>query len=177
VRNNWVVMVCCLLSVIMTEGAFSQEQQLITEEDFVRELAPDQASPEPKIRLRSISVEKRPASEIAIHLLFEFGSTELADKFSKKQLQEAGKALGSPLLKKYRFEIAGHTDNVGSDNHNQILSEKRAAYVRQYLVDQYQIDESRLETKGYGESYPLVSNNSEKGRAQNRQVVFRRIEN
>lgn len=69
-----------------------------------------------------------------------------------------------------RVRIVGHTDNVGSDSYNQTLSERRAAAVRQYLIDNGGINASRMESEGRGESQPSVSNQTEEGRAQNRRV-------
>jgi len=69
-------------------------------------------------------------------------------------------------------EVAGHTDSVGSEDYNQGLSERRAQEVVRYLVDRG-VDPSRLEARGYGESEPRVSNDTESGRELNRRVEFR----
>ena len=69
------------------------------------------------------------------------------------------------------LEIAAHTDNVGSDANNQILSQKRAESVVQYLVSKG-IAALRLKAKGYGEEKPKASNNDEAGRLLNRRVEF-----
>lgn len=66
--------------------------------------------------------------------------------------------------------IEGHTDNVGSADSNQTLSEKRAAAVRQYLIDTYGIDAARLTSQGFGASRPAASNDTPEGRQQNRRV-------
>lgn len=68
-----------------------------------------------------------------------------------------------------RIEISGHTDNVGSDTSNQLLSEKRAAAVVDYLVKNG-IDMARLTSKGYGETKPIATNETEPGRALNRRT-------
>lgn len=68
--------------------------------------------------------------------------------------------------------IEGHTDDVGGASANQLLSENRAKSVRQYLLNAA-IASARLTYKGYGESKPLVSNETEVGRAQNRRTSFR----
>jgi len=70
--------------------------------------------------------------------------------------------------------IEGHTDSVGSDAYNQQLSERRAESVKAYLVSKG-IAESRIETKGYGESQPVASNDTEAGRAKNRRVELKEI--
>jgi outer membrane protein OmpA-like peptidoglycan-associated protein len=66
--------------------------------------------------------------------------------------------------------IEGHTDNVGNDDYNQKLSEKRANSIRQYLIDNFGIKGSRLTAIGYGESKPIASNDTEEGRQINRRV-------
>lgn len=70
------------------------------------------------------------------------------------------------------FEVAGHTDAVGSDAYNQNLSERRAGSVRGYLVDQG-VDASRMTAVGYGESQPVADNGTAAGRAENRRVELR----
>jgi OOP family OmpA-OmpF porin len=73
------------------------------------------------------------------------------------------------------IEIAGHTDNVGSEQANQKLSERRAEAVRSYLVSK-NISSTRITSVGYGESRPIVSNDDEKdGREINRRVEFKII--
>ncbi len=70
-----------------------------------------------------------------------------------------------------KIEIRGHTDNVGTEEDNQILSEARAKSVYQYLIERG-IDASRLSYKGYGESRPVATNENEAGRKQNRRTEF-----
>ncbi len=69
-------------------------------------------------------------------------------------------------------ELSGHTDNVGSDADNQVLSENRAKAVVAYLVQQG-IDAKRLKAKGYGETKPVDSNDTDEGRAQNRRTELK----
>ncbi len=70
-----------------------------------------------------------------------------------------------------RIDIRGHTDNVGADTDNQILSEKRAKAVRDFLVLNG-IAAERLTYKGLGETQPIDSNDTEGGRAANRRTDF-----
>jgi len=72
-------------------------------------------------------------------------------------------------------EIQGHTDSRGSESYNQRLSESRAQAVKQYLVGNG-IAASRLTTRGFGEAYPVASNDTEAGRAHNRRVVYKRTD-
>ena len=71
-----------------------------------------------------------------------------------------------------RVEIGGHTDAQGSDSFNQKLSERRAQAVKDYLVARG-IDAGRLESKGYGESQPVDSNETAEGRELNRRVEMK----
>jgi OmpA-OmpF porin, OOP family len=65
--------------------------------------------------------------------------------------------------------IEGHTDSVGGDEYNQILSEQRANSVRSGLID-YEVPPERITIKGYGKKYPVASNDTQSGRQQNRRV-------
>ncbi|NOR87428.1 MAG: OmpA family protein, partial [Bacteroidales bacterium] len=69
------------------------------------------------------------------------------------------------------IEIAGHTDQVGSHEYNKQLSENRAKAVYDYLIEKG-IESSRLKYKGYSFDYPISSNETEEGRAQNRRTEF-----
>ncbi len=66
-------------------------------------------------------------------------------------------------------EIQGHTDNTGSKEYNQGLSEKRAASVKDYLIKKG-INGNRLTTKGYGLTRPIATNETPEGKAKNRRV-------
>ena len=72
------------------------------------------------------------------------------------------------------IEINGFTDNVGNQADNQLLSENRAKAVRDLILLQG-ISEKRVFYNGFGESYPITSNDSEKGRGQNRRTEFKII--
>lgn len=69
------------------------------------------------------------------------------------------------------FSIEGHTDSDGADDYNLQLSEKRAAAVKNTLAN-LGIDDSRMQTKGLGESVPVSDNSSPEGKANNRRVEF-----
>jgi outer membrane protein OmpA-like peptidoglycan-associated protein len=74
-----------------------------------------------------------------------------------------------------KIEIGGHTDNVGSDEANLTLSNNRAQSVVDYLVKKG-IAVNRLAAKGYGESVPIATNDTDAGRSKNRRTEFRVIE-
>lgn len=100
------------------------------------------------------------------NITFQTGSADLNANFFKvldgvtMVVQEYNKTL---------IVIAGHTDNVGSDQKNQDLSERRAASVAQYLASRG-VDGNRMTTSGYGKTRPIASNATAEGRAQNRRV-------
>ena len=66
-----------------------------------------------------------------------------------------------------KIEIGGHTDNVGSDEKNQVLSDNRANSVKAYLVSKG-VEESRIAAQGYGETKPIADNKTAAGRQKNR---------
>ncbi|MCX7955089.1 MAG: OmpA family protein [Bacteroidales bacterium] len=106
------------------------------------------------------------------NVYFETGkSTLLPESFpALNTLYEALKA--KPTLK---IEIAGHTDNVGKYEDNLILSQNRANAVKQYLIAKG-IKPDRLIAKGYADTQPIADNETPEGRAMNRRVEIRIIE-
>ncbi len=101
-------------------------------------------------------------------IYYESNSAELTAS-SKKVLDEFIIFLSeNPNIK---VDIEGHTDNVGPDQANLILSQNRAKSVYDYLVANG-ISASRLGWKGYGESKPVATNDTEQGRALNRRTEF-----
>lgn len=68
--------------------------------------------------------------------------------------------------------IEGHTDGIGTERYNQVLSEKRANAVYSYLVKRG-ISPARMKTVGYGKTRPIADNSTEEGRAMNRRVEFK----
>ncbi len=71
--------------------------------------------------------------------------------------------------KSARIQISGHTDNVGNPKANKQLSLKRAQACRDYLISKG-IDGSRIEAVGYGDEWPIATNDTEEGRAENRRI-------
>ena len=101
-------------------------------------------------------------------ILFAFDRADVSPG-SEKNLNDL-----TTVLKKYPdtdIEIQGHTDNKGEVDYNKTLSEKRAAAVAEYLKANG-IAVSRVAIKGFGESAPKYTNDTEAGRAQNRRVEF-----
>ena len=73
---------------------------------------------------------------------------------------------------KMKIELSGHTDNVGGKEYNQTLSENRAKAVYDYLVA-HNISAERLSYKGYGDTKPIDTNDTDQGRANNRRTEFK----
>lgn len=97
---------------------------------------------------------------------FEFDSAKLTSE-AENRLDNVVNALkSSPDLD---VRVEGHTDSVGSADYNRELSQQRADSVKRYLVD-HGIAASRLTTRGFGESEPVATNDTEAGRAKNRRV-------
>jgi OOP family OmpA-OmpF porin len=67
-------------------------------------------------------------------------------------------------------QLEGHSDDRGTAAYNQALSERRAYSVRDYLIDEADIDPRRITAVGYGESRPAASNDTDSGRQRNRRV-------
>ncbi len=103
---------------------------------------------------------------------FDFDKTAIRPE-SAPTLQEVAKLLkGNPSLK---LLVAGHTDNLGSAEHNMKLSEGRAAAVVDALVKSHGVAGGRLQPKGFGDTQPLGGNDTEEGRARNRRVELRKV--
>lgn len=75
---------------------------------------------------------------------------------------------------KTMIEVTGHTDSTGNESYNQALSERRAESVANYLRSRNVLS-ARIATQGMGENYPVASNGSAQGRAQNRRVELRLV--
>lgn len=111
--------------------------------------------------------------EVGMHyrlhnIYFAFNSADILSS-SQKVLDEFIVFLNDhPTM---TISIEGHTDNVGSDEFNLILSENRAKAVYNYLVNNG-IDANRLQYKGFGKTTPIATNETEEGRAMNRRTEF-----
>ena len=99
-------------------------------------------------------------------VLFEFGKYTLKPEAREKLAKVSGILIAYPGL---TIEIDGYTDNVGSDEFNQTLSEERAGAVRDYLTSQG-VPAGSMTSKGFGKTNPVASNDTSQGRQQNRRV-------
>jgi outer membrane protein OmpA-like peptidoglycan-associated protein len=104
-------------------------------------------------------------------ITFDFDSTAIRPQF-RQTLDQV-----SDTLRRYDqtyVDVYGHTDSVGSDAYNQGLSERRASAVADYLTSRG-VQSARLGTRGYGETQPVASNDTEEGRAENRRVEIKLV--
>ena len=112
-----------------------------------------------------ILIKKSVTKDLKIQ--FDFNKADIKPEFNDN-LKEA-----ADFMNKYpqtTTVIEGHTDSVGKDKYNQVLSQKRADSVRDYLIKNFNISPDRLSTKGYGEEKPIASNDTDEGRSQNRRI-------
>jgi len=103
---------------------------------------------------------------IALYINFETGKADIKPESQKIIDQIVQMLKENPTL---NISIEGHTDNVGTPQSNQILSENRAKAVMNAIIEKG-IDKSRLSAKGWGQTKPIADNNTEEGRAKNRRV-------
>jgi outer membrane protein OmpA-like peptidoglycan-associated protein len=103
------------------------------------------------------------------NLNFEFGKAEI-----KKESLPYLDTLAETMLKakNWKLDIEGHTDDKGGDEFNMKLSQSRADSVKKYLVSKG-ISADVITAKGFGETKPLVPNDSDANREKNRRVEFK----
>ena len=136
------------------------------------QLKDDDLKPEP-VNVYDYLVEApKPGTVVQlVNIQFEFGSSALTEDSEEGIAMLAAFLVSHPEIS---VELAGHTDNVGSETYNLKLSQDRAEVVCQALITKG-INENRLTAKGYGSTKPLYPNDSDEHRALNRRtemVVF-----
>ena len=100
---------------------------------------------------------------------FAYNSAAVQPQFQRTLDQVAG-VLGE--YNRTYIDVYGHTDSTGSDVYNQTLSEQRARSVADYL-SAHGVQSARIGTRGFGETQPIASNETEEGRAANRRVEIK----
>ncbi|MBC7389131.1 MAG: PD40 domain-containing protein [Opitutaceae bacterium] len=103
------------------------------------------------------------------NIFFETAKYDL-NQTSETELNKLAKLIKENNLK---IEVSGHTDIVGNIQDNQILSEKRAKAVFDYLADKKEINKKDLSFKGYGSSKPIGDNKTDEGKQQNRRIEIK----
>jgi outer membrane protein OmpA-like peptidoglycan-associated protein len=160
----------CSLSLLLSVGVARAEDPTVDE--MVCALNPDCSPPFADRRLRGVTATSpvvRPPASFDITLNFPFDSADITAD-SREKLGRVAKALTDPSTIKLSIIVSGHTDAKGAADYNQLLSERRAQAVRQFLISQHGIDPNRLVAKGYGKSQLLLP--SEPYNDLNRRVQF-----
>jgi outer membrane protein OmpA-like peptidoglycan-associated protein len=133
-----------------------------------------QAAARPEVTTAAVIAEtlsQGKDAKVDLTVNFEFDSDKIRDR-GHVQVLEIASALNSPKLVNSRVMIEGHTDNVGEGGYNMDLSFRRAITVMRALSEQYEVERSRLQVNGLGETKPVASNDTETGRALNRRVTL-----
>ena len=106
-------------------------------------------------------------ARITLHVEFDFAKSIIKNEYHNNIKQAADFMKANPEI---YAEIIGHTDNIGKEGFNVLLSQSRANNVRKYIIDKFRIKASRINAIGYGSHQPIASNTTAKGRQKNRRV-------
>lgn len=145
-----------------------QDSRIDQNEDHVRALQNRMDEFDEKLANLHVLINERSSVELTVgsDILFALDSSVIRES-AKPTLAEIARALLNNPDK--NLEVTGHTCDLGSNEYNQGLSERRSAAVKKYLVDSG-INADRITTIGRGELQPLVPNTSEEARSLNRRV-------
>ena len=142
-------------------AAQQQTQQAVNQTEQMRERL--------KQQLNQVLATRETARGLIVNMsdvLFDFNQYTLKPDAREKLAKVSGILLSYPGL---QLQVEGYTDNIGSDEYNQKLSEERADAVRDYLVTQG-VPQPAISAAGYGKSDPVADNSTSSGRAENRRV-------
>lgn len=132
----------------------------------------DLTNPGKYLEITGRDIEVMPAIKGAVvalnNIFFEYAKATLQNESFPELNRLVEMLTKSP---KMTIEVAGHTDNVGTDENNLKLSQERAESVRNYLLSKG-LAPARLTAKGYGESKPIAPNETDEGKQKNRRVEF-----
>ncbi len=124
----------------------------------------------PEVVEKQVVVEKESEPNwVLVGVNFDFNKATLKDESYPILFHAVQVLLLNPDLK---VEIQGYTDNIGSDEYNMKLGEKRAEAVRDYLISKG-VSADRLTVRSFGENQPIADNTTANGRAMNRRVEFK----
>ena len=115
----------------------------------------------------TVNASATPIDRLTVHVNFDTDKSVIR----KADLKDLQKAL--EFVRKYpgsSISVEGHTDSTGTPKYNQGLSERRAAAVKKYLLDNGVTSADKITSVGYGETRPIASNDTAEGRFQNRRV-------
>ena len=110
-----------------------------------------------------------PNLKIDSSVLFQPGQVGLQVQAVKGELDKVVQFVR--VFNASKLIVEGHTDSDGDERQNQALSEQRAGMIRDFLIDNYEeITAEMVEAKGYGETQPIVNNDSPENKARNRRI-------
>ena len=123
--------------------------------------------------LKDIALQKADVGTVVVlkNIFFDFDKSDL----QPASFVELDVLVDYLTHNKVNIEIGGHTDNQGTDEYNDRLSEERAKAVYEYLLS-HGITADRLSYRGYGKRQPIADNNTEEGRAANRRTEFKIVQ-
>jgi outer membrane protein OmpA-like peptidoglycan-associated protein len=153
-----------------TQGALDKAARAQAEVDRVQKQAEAEVN-----RLQEALGQIADTRRTALGLVMNLGSDHLKFDFDKAEIRPQDRELLSRIAgilltsKDYTVSVNGYTDDVGTEEYNQKLSERRAQAVRDYLV-KAGLSPDILSVEGHGKSQPLVPGTSEEARAKNRRV-------
>lgn len=178
-RNRITLVAIVLLAAGMLSPSTGSAQGGPSTQDIVKSLTPTNATGATRgIRVgpsatptTSTVTRSQTTAAPAVSLIVQFatGSADLTPE-ATQILDRLGRALTDLSLANYRFRIEGHTDTVGSRDANMALSERRAATVVDYLVNNFHVDRSRVQAIGMGEQGLAVATPDQTPEPRNRRV-------
>ncbi|MBW2477734.1 MAG: OmpA family protein [Deltaproteobacteria bacterium] len=156
-----------------TLGSFAQEVFFKEEDPCARDSdgdgVPDCRDKCPDTIPGAIVDEDGCALKHTMQIEFDFDKAEVRPEYHDKIAEAA------EFVKRYpktQILVAGHTDSTGEADYNKELSMKRAESLMIYMVENFGVQGDQLHPRGYGESRPIASNDTEEGRQANRRVEF-----
>jgi len=123
------------------------------------------ASDSKKHKASDIVKAKQEDVSIGLNVEFDFNKSFIKEEYHNDIKKVANFMKEHPDTK---IVIKGHTDSIGKKSYNMRLSRARAKSLRQYMINKFGIDGSRIATIGYGPNKPIASNDTEEGRQKNR---------
>jgi outer membrane protein OmpA-like peptidoglycan-associated protein len=151
-----------------TQQAQQQTQLAQQQADAARQQT-EQMRERLKQQLNQVLQTRETARGLIVNMsdvLFDFNKYTLKPEAREKLAKVSGILLAYPGLK---MQVEGYTDNIGSDDYNQKLSDERAGVVRDYLVTGG-VTDGNITAQGFGKTRPIADNSMNSGRAQNRRV-------
>ena len=151
-----------------------REGRCIRTPDWTEETATKECDPQlfPDPEPTTVMAPVYESMSLSANALFEFDSAKLRAE-ALADLDALGEKIRAKGASVVHIDIIGHTDSTGPEDYNQQLSERRANALKDFLVNERDVDASIIDVSGMGETAPIADNNTAEGRAQNRRVEVR----